>query len=876
MVDRPGLFARLGGPAQVTVVSAPPGSGKTVLLRSWIERAAVAGHAGWVTAGRDVRDPQRFWPAVPAALRRTAEGPDLVRPLTAAPDLDGWAVVERLLKDLAPLRDRLWLVIDDVHELSPETLRQLELLIMRAPPELRFVLATRHDLRLGLHRLRLEGELTELREADLRFSLSEARQLFDAAGVELPGQALVTLQQRTEGWAAGLRLAALGLNGHPDPARFAAEFSGSERTVAEYLLAEVLDRQSERVRRLLLRTSVLERVNGELADLLTGEAGGERVLQDLVEANAFVVSLDAPRSWFRYHQLFAGLLQLELRRTAPTEVGGLHRSAARWLAGHGFAVEAIRQAQAARDWEFAARLLADHWPGLHLDGQDATTHDLLAGFPDDVRAADPELATLSAAAELAQGALRTAEQYLERADRESASVPGPRYEQAQLLQGITRLMLARRRGDLPTVAAEAERLRVLADAATSAPPTLGRDLNALALINLGITEHWTARFADAVRHLHQGRTLAHRIGRPYLELSGLSHLAAANVFQSFTTSAEQSSRAIELSRTHGWTDKHAAGIASMARASVLVWQSRLAEAGPWIERAERILVEDEASALAIHYVRGMFELGHGRLARALTAFGAAWQSAGTLDAPNPLVTALRTFTVQALVGSGDTDAAERTVAGFDDAERRRGEAHLATTMLRLAQGDPRAAAAALGPVVDGSAPLIWPAWPAQAFLLEAVIQDTLGDPAAAGRALERALDVAEPDGMLLWFVLHPAPDLLERHARHSAHAALIADIRNLLAATAPASAPTGPPQPTEPLSDSELRVLRYLPTNLTTPEIARELSVSRNTVKTHLRKVYAKLGTHRRADAVARARALGLLAPVTRSGREPRGRPRQS
>ncbi len=172
--------------------------------------------------------------------------------MTAAPELDGWAMTERLLQDLAPLRERLWLVIDDLHELGPDqVLRQLELLVMRAPPWLRFVLATRQDVRLGLHRLRLEGELTEIRAADLRFSRAEARDLFAAAGVTLPEPALELLYDRTEGWAAGLRLAALSLAGLRDPERFAAEFSGSERTVAEYLLAEVLERQGEQVRRLL-------------------------------------------------------------------------------------------------------------------------------------------------------------------------------------------------------------------------------------------------------------------------------------------------------------------------------------------------------------------------------------------------------------------------------------------------------------------------------------------------------------------------------------------------------------------------------------------------------------------------------------------------
>src|SRR6185503_4632770 len=204
VVSRTGLFERLGASARVTVLSAPPGSGKTVLLRSWIGEPGRAGRVAGVAVGRGERDPQRFWLSVLGALRGTSAGSGLVRELTAAPGLDGWTVVERLLKDLAPLAGRLWLVIDDVHELgSAEALAQLELLVMRAPPELRFVLATRHDLRLGLHRLRLEGELSEIRADDLRFTLGEARALFQGAGVELPEPALALLHERTEGWAAG-------------------------------------------------------------------------------------------------------------------------------------------------------------------------------------------------------------------------------------------------------------------------------------------------------------------------------------------------------------------------------------------------------------------------------------------------------------------------------------------------------------------------------------------------------------------------------------------------------------------------------------------------------------------------------------------------
>jgi LuxR family transcriptional regulator, maltose regulon positive regulatory protein len=449
-VSRCALFGRLAEAERVVQISASAGSGKTVLMRSWIAEAGLARHAAWVPVDSEERDPPGFWISVADALRGTAAGSALVRPLTAAPGLDGWAVVERLLKDLARLEDRLWLVIDDVHLLgSGEVLAQLELLVLCAPPELRFVLATRHDLRLGLHRLRLEGELTEIRTADLRFSLAEARALFGATGVELPADALARLHGRTEGWAAGLRLAALSLAGHPDPARFAAEFSGTDRTVAEFLLAEVLDRQSEEVRRLLLRTSVLDRVSGPLADVLTGRPGGERMLQDLEQAGAFVVSLDAGRSWFRYHQLFADLLQLELRRTEPKERVALHRAAAGWLAEHGHPVEAVRQAQAAEDWAMAARLLSDHWFDLYLGGRGATVVELLARLPRRIVAASPELTTVQAAGDLVRGSLVDAGRHLAQATGALTAVPADRRGRVQVMLAVLRLFLARRLVDFP-------------------------------------------------------------------------------------------------------------------------------------------------------------------------------------------------------------------------------------------------------------------------------------------------------------------------------------------------------------------------------------------------------------------------------------------
>jgi LuxR family maltose regulon positive regulatory protein len=868
-VSRPALSERIRTAGRVIVVSAPAGSGKTFLLRSWFGEAGLAGRTVWVSVQAEERDPQRFWISLADALRDTAAASALVRPLTAAPDLDGWAIVERLLKDLAPLQDRVWLVIDDVNELgSSDGLRQLELLVMRATPQLRFVLATRHDLQLRLHRLRLEGELTEVRAADLQFSLEEARALFEAAGVQLPDAALALLHERAEGWAAGLRLAALSLAGHPEPGRFAEEFSGSERTVAEYLLAEVLERQPEPVRRLLLRTSVCERVSGELADQLTGGSGGQRVLQELEQANAFVVSLDTQRSWFRYHQLFADLLQLELRNTAPGELPELHAAAAGWYAEHGYPVEAIRHALAAQDWSLAAILLSDHWFGLVLNGQGATAHELLTRFPASVVVADAELAALVAGEELAAGSIDEAGRFLALAARGLATVPEDRQERFQVMLAVLRMQSARQRGDLPAVAAEAQRLLAPAEAAIPAQLGLDEDLRALTLINLGVAEVWTAGFDTADRHLQQGVALARRIGRPYLEVTGLGHRAQLVVWRSFALSEQRSRQAIDLAEAHGWADEPIAGVAHMALGMAMISQGRLAEAGRSLELAEQTLrVELEpAAGMRLHYARGVLEFISGRHDAALDAFQRAQRLAGLMVTEHTYAARLRSRLLQALVRVGETQRAERALAEMDGPERDSGEMRIVLAVLRLAQDDPEAATAALAPVIDGTAGLMNAhLWTVHAYLLEAIARDALGDAGAARRALERGLDLARPERLLFPFLIDPAPALLERHRRHgTAHAALISEILNLLAGKRPAAAPEHQQSRglLEPLSKAETRVLRYLPTSLSVPEIADQLCLSVNTVRTHTRHIYDKLGAHHRHEVVDLARGLGLLAPA--------------
>ena len=377
--------------------------------------------------------------------------------------------------------------IDDLHELrSADALEWLERLLERRPPQLIVVLATREDPRLGLHRLRLAGQLVEIRGPDLSFSMNETRELLRAAGVRLSDAGLALLYERTEGWAAGLRLAAISLAHHPDPERFVQEFSGSERTVAGYLVAEVLDRQPAEVRELLLRTSILDRVSGPLADYLTGGSGSERILQQLEDANAFVSSLDVGRTWFRYHHLFADLLQLELRRVAPASVGSLHRAAVQWYEENGYPVDAVRHAQAAHDWPRASRLLADNYFDSVLDGRLGTVRDLLRGFPHHVSVADAELVLVLAA--VRRVGRRPRRRLRVRRPRAAADRHGPRRAvrgrfDARL--AVMRLVVARWRGDLGTVL---EAIQSLDSALAAQPPgnrALSDELRIVALQNLG-------------------------------------------------------------------------------------------------------------------------------------------------------------------------------------------------------------------------------------------------------------------------------------------------------------------------------------------------------------------------------------------------------
>ncbi|HYX60527.1 MAG TPA: AAA family ATPase, partial [Streptosporangiaceae bacterium] len=766
LIQRGELLASLDRAAQakVTLISAPAGSGKTSLLRAWADGPGQPYRLAVVQVRRDQQDSQQFWLAVLGAIRKANGTSGEDEQLAATPGFSPGATADRVLSELAEHRDRTFLLIDDLHELtSPEGLAQLTRLLEKLPPHVHAILATRRSLPLRLHKLRLAGDLAEIRTADLRFTQRETREFLEASGIVLSEAGAAQLHQRTEGWAAGLRLAAISLASRPDPERFVAEFSGSNRTVAEYLLAEMLEYQPAKVQQLLLRTSLLDRVNGELGDLLTGHPGSERILLDLEDANAFVVSLDPDRTWFRYHHLFADLLRLELRRRLPGQLPVLHRLAAGWLTEHGEIVDAIRHTQAAGDWSDAARLLADHSFGLTLDGQAQTIQTLLRAFPPGAVTEGPDIPLARATSELARGRLDEAAAHLTVAETSIAATPAERRHRLEVATAALRLSLARKRGHLAGVV---EQVRFLASPVTGQSDediALDSDLRAVALMNLGIVEAWSLGNQDSQRHLLQGAELARRIGRPYLEVACLAELAFAAKIEPFATTRRRCREAIALAEQHGWGAEPVISPALVNLAGVLIWTGEFDEGERWLRRTARALETDSGHLirLLLHLATGMLMSGRRRQQEALAGYRAAEHLQAKLEGSHALASQLTSFRLATQARLGQVGEARTSLAALDDSLASSGEISNARAVICLAEGNPDAALAAVRDVLDGTAPVIGHVTLVEANLLAALAHRELGDQRAAIAATESALALSEADRLVLPFATTGALELLE-------------------------------------------------------------------------------------------------------------------
>ncbi len=798
LVERPRLFALLdrGALGRVTVLSAPAGSGKTMLLASWLRRADLPGPVAWVGVERDERDDARFWHAVLDELRRSgafAAGDPLAALAPAPMGGEQDELLQRLLDGLGRLARPVLLVLDDIHHLRSDAgIAGVEQLIARAPAQLRVIVAGRHDPKLGLHRLRLAGDLVEIRAADLEFTAEEAGELMAGAGVSAGGDDVARLRERTEGWAAGLRLAAMSLAGHGDPERFVAEFSGSERTVADYLLAEVLASRPPEVRHLLLRTCILERISGPLADLLTGRGDGTRVLGELEESNAFVVALDVGRTWFRYHHLFGDLLRLELRREAAEEIPELHRRAARWFAGHNLPVDAIRHATLGQDWELAVELLGRHWVHLVLEGEEATLETLLAGLPGDMPQRDGEVAAIAAADRLARSRWEEADTLLATAERAHASVPAARRRRAGTALATVQILRARRLGGLDAVVDAGQAL--LGRDGDGGEPA-GEELQALALMNLGIAEGWTLRLEESGAHLERGLELARRARSPYVEVGCLGALGMrANLILGLEPAETLLREAVTLAERSGWSTHPITGPIYVTLGYVRMERGALAECESWLERAGPILerAPEPPATVGLHHTRAMLALAQGRVADAIEGFEAALELAVRLQPPHFVAPLAHHWRLRAKLRLGDDAPARAALAERGDTA----EWCSLQALVQLADGDAQAAADAVAPVVDGTAFAFHVNREIEGLLIDGIARRQLGDGAAAERSTERALALAEPQGRMWIFMAVPgAHELLAAHPVHrTAHAGLL---RRLLAPRRPSRCSRRAPRPAQ-------------------------------------------------------------------------------
>ena len=492
-VLRPRLTARLDeGLAQgLILVCGPAGYGKTVLLADWARRGEHP--AAWLSLDAGDNDPARFWRHAVAALDRARPGTgERVAPLLGPPAPTSFqGLVTALINDLAG--EEALLVLDDYHVISARQVHEsLAFLAEHRPAGICVVLASRSDPPLPLARLRARGQLTEIRVAELRFTPAEAAELLEHAGSALPDGSVAALAARTEGWAAGLALAALSLRGQDDAAGFVAAFTGSHRYVLDYLAEEVLEQQSEQVRSFLLETSVLERLSGSLCDAVTGHPGCQALLESVERAGLFLVPLDEVRGWWRYHHLLADLLRARLQQDRPARAAELHRNAAAWYEDHGLADEAIRHATAAGEMTWAARLIEKHFDTVYsLRGEAATIHRWLAAIPAGLIESRPRLLLAQAQLAAASGRLDAVEPLLDAAERAAAGAAEEPFEPTigsaasllvnlPALKALCQAYLAQFRGDAEATAELARRVLAETGGEESLPGSIAQGFLAVA------------------------------------------------------------------------------------------------------------------------------------------------------------------------------------------------------------------------------------------------------------------------------------------------------------------------------------------------------------------------------------------------------------
>jgi LuxR family maltose regulon positive regulatory protein len=890
---RPGFLSRArllerladGMARELTLVCTPAGFGKTTLLADWARSSERL--VAWLSLDGGDNDPARFWRYVAAALDQMRPGiGERVGALLRGPEPASLeAVVTVVINELAGLPEELTLILDDYHLIEAGSIHHtLGVLLERGPPRLRLILASRADPPLPLARLRARGQLAELRAADLRFTAEETTALLEeVAGLDLPAASLAALAARTEGWAAGLQLAALSLQGESDRSGFVATFSGSHRYVLDYLTEEVLARQPEQLVRFLLETSVLERLSGELCDAVTGRSDSQPLLEGIERANLFLVPLDEVRGWWRYHQLFADLLQARLHQQQPDRVPQLHRAAATWHEDRGLVDEAVRHAVAAGDTDWAARLVEQHVEALYRRSEAATLQRWLAVLPADLVRSRPRLCLVLAAWANMAGRLEEVESLVADAERALAAGADEPFEPSvgrelstlaniPAVIALLRAELARQRGDPEQAAALAH--EVLASLTET-----DRALHAMVRWALAMADWMCGRPAQAEQTLAEVVTDRFLLSvRPWYDLGHVQQTqgrlgAALATFGHTVEVASEAGQPLPL-----------AGLGHVGLAEVLCERGELDAA---LEHATLAVAlcrqlpyaQWQVTALA---VLAWIRQAHGDEAGAMAAIGEAERVAPSRDAAADMLSSVGVQQARLALAQGRVADAARWVRdrglGIDDQlSYPREREYLVLARVLLAGQRPDAALRLLARLHAAAAAQQRMSSVIEVRALQGLALQAVGDQPGALAALAEALALGWSEGYVRVFVEQGAPmaALLHKLAKAPTTGQAVAAahlpgpyLDRLLHAFEQVGLPVVPrprrggaavPGLVMPLTSRELEVLGLLAAGRPNQAIAEELVVTLDTVKSHVTHIFDKLGADNRIQAVTRAHELRLL-----------------
>jgi LuxR family transcriptional regulator, maltose regulon positive regulatory protein len=868
----------------LVLVCTPAGFGKTTLLADWAADATLP--VGWLSLDPDDNDPMRFWRYVVAALDRVVGGlgEHLVPLLSPGSGTSTHGVVTALINRLQAQPDELALVLDDYHLIDEPAIHDsLGFLLSHLPPRLHLVIASRSDPPLPLARLRAGGQLAELRAADLRFTPQEAAAfLCEVWKLDLAPEAVAALEARTEGWAVGLQLAALSLQGRPDPDAFLDAFAGTHRYVLDYLSEEVLGRLPERMQAFLLQTSILEGLSGPLCDAVTGTSDGQGMLEELERANLFLVPLDEQRRWWRLHHLFADLLRARMLQTKPELVPELHRRAAGWCEQHGLIDEAIRHATAAGDTAWATRLVEEHLGETLRQGESVALARWLSLLPDDTVRSRPGLCLAKAMTELNLDHLEEVERLLEHAERafdhhgrESEGLQVPTYggmvAQVPAAIALLRAELAYDRADPDGVAAFAR-----AALAHMAEDELGPQLFARSLL---AGAHWmTGRVVDTepafAQLLAEGRAApaAYPVLRTCFML-GLVQQAQGKLGAALRTYRE----GLRLATEGDWFSVYHAGEAHVGIAQVLYQRNQLGEAlqhalqGVEFCRQVIELTELDIALVALAWVRQAMGDPDGAL-EAMEEACRTYPRADVVALAYPAQSErARLLLALGRVAEAARWTQEQGLTDHDEVSYLREGDHLVLARVLLAQVQPEQALGllerldALAASQGRTGSLIG------IRALRALALQAADEHQGALTLLAETLELAAPEGHVRVFADEGPPmaallrSLLgtRRRARAAAGAGT-EHLHRVIQAFQPVTAQSDSTARAvrgliEPLTDRELEVLRLLAAGRRNRDIAAELVVTLETVKKHTSHIFAKLGAANRTQAVAHARRLGLI-----------------